>query len=83
MLDYEFWYDLASYANGAWKGSFTPKEVATNAYNYCTSWSYGWETDGKVSDIIVDLMLMLTEDGSEEANEFLEKIRTEIEREVR
>lgn len=82
MLDYGFWYDVAVYANTAWKGSFTPKEVATNAYNYCTSWSYCWKAGGEVSDTIADLMIMLAEDGSEEASEFLEEIRKEVEREV-
>ena len=31
---YEFFYDLAVYANENWKGNFTPKEIAVNAYLY-------------------------------------------------
>lgn len=33
-LGYGFWYDVAKYGNSHWKGSFTTKEIAINAYNY-------------------------------------------------
>lgn len=34
MLDYSFFYDLAKYCNDNWKGCFTEKEIAENAYEY-------------------------------------------------
>ena len=34
QLEYGDFYDIAAYGNENWKGSYTPKEVAQNAYNY-------------------------------------------------
>lgn len=31
-MDFEFFYDLAEYCNKAWRGKYTPREVATNAF---------------------------------------------------
>jgi hypothetical protein len=33
-MDYGDFYDLAKYGNTWWKGSYTEKEVACNAYDY-------------------------------------------------
>ena len=38
MLDYSFFYDLSSYLNEHWNGSFTEKEVAQNAYDYLSDY---------------------------------------------
>lgn len=38
MLDYSFFYDLAKYCNDTWKGCFTEKEIAENAYEYLVSY---------------------------------------------
>ena len=34
MLEYVDFYTIAEYGNENWKGSFTPREIANNAYNY-------------------------------------------------
>ena len=34
MMTYDNFYTIAEYGNENWKGSFTPREVANNAYDY-------------------------------------------------
>ena len=79
MLDFGFWYDVATYANIAWKGSFTKKEVAQNAYDYTRWWDWSVQSL-ELTYNISKLVELLTEDGSEEASEFVEEIQKECKR---
>lgn len=79
-MDYGFWYDVAEYANENWKGGFTPKEVAENAYVYLLEWQMSL-MNHKVTYQLKSLIELLREDvinGSEEAKEFLDTINEQI-----
>lgn len=76
MLDYEFFYNIATYGNANWKGSYTPKEVACNAYDYLLEFEKS-KNDEKPSHTIKELCELLTEDGSDEAKEWLYQIADE------
>lgn len=45
MLEYSDFYDIAVYGNENWKGSFTPKEIACNAYDYYVE--FKWSVKNK------------------------------------
>ena len=72
-MTYEFWYDVAEYANEAWRGFFTPREIAINAYEYMCEWEANMEGNN-----IKELIAQLEEDGSEKAKEFLDEINYQI-----
>lgn len=69
-MEYSEFYDIAVYGNANWKGSFTQKEIACNAYNYLVDFEYSKAKGTVVSSIreLVDLLL----DGwySTEANSY-------------
>ena len=65
MIRFSDFYDVAVYGNVAWKGSFTPKEIACNAYDYACEFRYS-RRDGKPTRTIIELLKLLKEDGSEE-----------------
>lgn len=44
-MEYSDFYDIAVYGNENWKGSFTQKEVACNAYDYYSE--YLWSIENK------------------------------------
>lgn len=77
MLNYEFFYDIAEYGNANWKGCFTPKEIACNAYDYLVEFeaSKARET---ITSVIQELCKLLAEDGSEECKEWLYQIADEL-----
>lgn len=80
-MDFGFWYDVAVYCNANWKGGFTPKEIAENAFEYWCEWKTTLDSD-KVTANIDDLMHQLHEDycnGNKEPLEFLETIVRELE----
>lgn len=80
MLDYGFWWDVAHYGNEAWKGGFSEREIAENAYNYICEWEYSVKNEN-LTDTMETLINNLTEDalcGSEEAMEFLDEIKYQI-----
>lgn len=70
-------YDIAVYGNQAWKGSFTPKEIACNAYDYACEFRYS-RRDGKPTHTIIELLKLLKEDGSEECAEWARQIEEGI-----
>ena len=78
MLDYGFFYDIAEYGNTNWKGCFTPREIACNAYNYLANFEYSKVKGGHISSIIQELLRLLDEDSSEEADYFAMQIRNEL-----
>ena len=80
-MDYKFWYNLAVYGNTAWKGSFSEREIAENAYEYLCEWEYSVKHKS-ISQNIDILMHLLHEDycnGCMEALGFLETIERELE----
>ena len=62
MLNYEFFYNIALHANANWKGGFSAREVAINAYNYLCDFQTSRET-GTVTDSIKCLYENLVEDN--------------------
>ena len=77
MLDYEFFYNIADYGNANWKGAYTPKEVASNAYEYLCAFE---ESKAKevITPVIQELAKLLAEDGSEECKEWLYRMVDEL-----
>ena len=71
-MEYEDFYDLAVYGNENWKGSYTQKEIACNAYNYLIA----YENADKYT--MNELCMLLEEDGSEECEHWLDKIKKRI-----
>ena len=75
MLEYSDFYDIATYGNQMWKGSFTQKEVACNAYDYYADFQWSKEND-MVARTIQGLAKLLAEDGSEECKDWLYRMAT-------
>lgn len=69
-MEYADFYDIAEYGNEAWKGSFTPKEVAENAYNYLCEFEFSKE-EKIPTHTIKELARLLAEDGSEICKDWL------------
>lgn len=44
-MEYGDFYDIAEYGNANWKGNFTPKEIACNAYDYLVEKANGFKHD--------------------------------------
>lgn len=65
-MEYGNFYDIAEYGNANWKGNFTPKEIACNAYDYLVEFeeSKARET---VTPVIQELCKLLAEDVEERA----------------
>ena len=61
MLEYTDFYDIAEYGNEHWKGSFTPREIANNAYDYKVEYNYSIE-QGKPTRTMVELCKLICED---------------------
>ncbi len=81
-MDYGFFYDVAEYGNANWKGGFSPKEVAENAYEYLCEWEFTMRI-GVATSTIETLMEQLHEDlvnGNEKAEEFLDEIKYQLRR---
>ena len=76
-MEYEDFYDIALYGNEAWKGCFSPKEIATNAYDYKMDFDYSKET-GTLAPTMFELLKLLDEDSSEEAKDWAFNIRKEL-----
>lgn len=76
-MKYEDFYDIAVYANENWRGKFTQKEIACNAYENLVEFQKS-NNSGEATANIQALINALTEDaqnGSKEAEEFLQKIQ--------
>ena len=76
-MNFKDFLQIAKYGNEAWKGCFTPKEIACNAYDYACEFRYS-RRDGKPTRTITELCKLLKEDGSEECLDWAEKITREI-----
>lgn len=70
-MDFGFWWDIATYGNENWKGGFTPREVAENAYEYLCEWE-ATVSECEITWNINELLHLLDEDyrnGSDKALE--------------
>lgn len=72
-MDFMDFYDLAVYCNTTFKGNYTQREIVENAYTYFTEYRISVFFDEPTATIntICD---MLANDGSEESNDYLNKI---------
>ena len=61
MLEYADFYDIAEYGNENWKGSFTPREIACNAYDYKVEYDYSIK-QGKPTHTMIELCKLICED---------------------
>ena len=64
-MEFGTFYDIAEYGNGAWKGNFSSKEVACNAYDYLCEYNVSKE-NGEPTFVIKELYKLLIEDGTEQ-----------------
>lgn len=78
MLDYGDFYDISEYGNENWKGNFSKREIAINAYNYLCDFRYS-KAVNHVESTIEDLLALLDEDNSEECIDWAWQIRNELE----
>jgi hypothetical protein len=78
MLEYSDFYNIAEYGNVSWKGSFSAREIAENAYIYYSDFQWSKKNE-KVSHVIQELAKLLAEDGSDECKDWLYDIAKELE----
>lgn len=83
MLDYSFFYDLAKYCNDIWKGCFTEKEIAKNAYEYLVSYEDSIK-DGtpnyNIQSLIHNLQDDVENDPDSESSDYLIMLTSEFEK---
>ena len=60
-MDYSDFYDIAEYGNENWKGNFTPREIACNAYDYKAEYDYSIKQD-KPTYTMIELCKLICED---------------------
>ena len=70
MLDYADFYNIAEYGNENWKGNFSPREIANNAYDYKVEYDYSIE-QGKPTHTMIALCKLICEDMSKEIENIL------------
>ena len=61
MLEYADFYDIAEYGNENWKGNFSPREIANNAYDYKVEYDYSIK-QGKSTRTMIELCKLICED---------------------
>ena len=76
-MEYADFYNIAEYGNENWKGSFTPKEIAMNAYDYLCEFKYS-KANEEPTNTIKELARLLVEDGSEECKDWLYEMAKEL-----
>ena len=60
-MEYADFYDIAEYGNENWKGSFTQREIACNAYDYLCEYRYS-VAKGKPTRTMIELCKLICED---------------------
>lgn len=60
-LGYLHFYDIAEYGNEHWKGNFSQREIADNAYNYKTDYDYAIAEE-KPNTTMIELCKLICED---------------------
>ena len=76
-MEYADFYDIAVYLNGINRNVFTQKEVACYAYDYLSEFETS-KQKGKPTTTIQELMMLLIEDDSEECDDWLNQMTTEL-----
>lgn len=76
-MGYEDFYDIAVYGNEAWKGSFTQREIACNAYEYLCEFEDS-KAKKRLNGTMLDLVDLLMQDNEDECIEWATRILTEI-----
>ena len=61
MMEYDDFYLIAEYGSENWKGSFTPREIACNAYDYKVEYDYSIK-QGKPTRTMIELCKLICED---------------------
>ena len=69
-MEYADFYDIAEYGNENWKGSFTPREIANNAYDYNVEYDYSIN-QGKPTHTMIELCKLICEDMGKEIENIL------------
>lgn len=82
MLEYGDFYRMVDYANVAWKGGYSPIEIAENAYNYLRDFEWS-KANGKVANSIKTLLTNLDADiENREEHEDVKYWTSEIRKEL-
>lgn len=76
-MEYGNFYDIAKYGNEAWRGFFSQKEIAENAYIYLCEFILS-KANGKPNHTMQELCKLLKQDGSEQCLEWALQIEEEI-----
>lgn len=76
-MEYANFYDIAEYGNANWKGNFSPREIAINAYDYLCEFEISKKYHLPTL-VIQELLKLLKEDGSEETKNWYDQILNEI-----
>ena len=61
MMEFNDFYTIAEYGNENWKGCFTPREIACNAYDYLCEYRYS-VAKGKPTNTMIELCKLICED---------------------
>ena len=76
-MEYANFYDIAEYGNANWKGNFSPREIACNAYDYLCEFEISKKYHLPTL-VIQELLQLLKEDGGEETKDWHDQILNEI-----
>ena len=60
-MEYTDFYTIAEYGNENWKGSFIPREIACNAYDYKVEYDCSIK-QGKPTHTMIELCKLICED---------------------
>ena len=72
-MSFEDFYKIAEYGNEHWKGSFTPMEIACNAYDYKMEYDYSREHNKPTRTMIELCKLLLLDMDFQDYFETLEE----------
>lgn len=76
-MEYQDFLELSRYGNEEWNGAFTQEEVTENAEIYYSDFLFSKRT-GETTEIILELLRLLEEDGEEQASNWKTRIEKEL-----
>lgn len=76
-MEYQDFLELAQYGNEQWNGSFTQEETEENAEIYYSDFLFSKRT-GEATEVIMELLRLLEEDGEEKASQWKSRIEKEL-----
>lgn len=76
-MEYQDFLELAVYGNEQWNGAFTQEEIKENAEIYFSDFQFSKRT-GETTEIIMELLNLLEEDGEEQASQWKRRIEKEL-----